>query len=60
MKLKYRLFRRQNGIYFCENRTTHQQQSLRTKNRAEATRLINAKNEAQEPPSSTARLPTPT
>ena len=50
MKLKYRLFRRQNGIYFCENRTTHQQQSLRTKNRAEATRLINAKNEAQENP----------
>jgi integrase len=50
MKLHYRLFRRQNGIYFCEDRDTHKQESLRTKNKTEATRLLNAKNEARENP----------
>jgi integrase len=50
MKLRYRLFRRNNGMYFCEDRETRQQQSLRTKNKTEAVRLLNAKNEAEENP----------
>jgi len=47
MKSHYRLFRRGNGIYFCEDRQTGVQQSLRTKDKSEAVRLLNAKNEAQ-------------
>jgi len=50
MKLNYRLFRRHNGIYFCEDRQTHRQESLRTKDKSEAVRLLNAKNEARENP----------
>jgi len=50
MKLKYRLFRRSNGVYFWEDRHTHQQGSLRTKNKAEAARLLSAKNESHENP----------
>jgi hypothetical protein len=50
MKSRFRLFRRQNGIYFCEDRQTGLQQSLRTKDETEAVRLLNAKNEAQEDP----------
>lgn len=50
MKLRYRLFRRNNGVFFCEDRTTHAQKSLKTKDAAEATRLLNAKNEADQQP----------
>ncbi len=50
MKSRFRLFRRSNGIYFCEDRQTGTQQSLRTKDEGEATRLINARNEAQGNP----------
>ena len=50
MKLKYRLFRRHSGIYFCEDRETGKQESLRTKHKTEAIRLLNAKNEARENP----------
>jgi len=50
MKARYRLFRRHNGIFFCEDRETRQQESLRTKDRAEATRLLCAKNEAHQQP----------
>ena len=50
MKSHYRLFRRGNGIYFCEDRQTGVQQSLRTKDKSEAVRLLNAKNEAQTDP----------
>ena len=35
MKLRYRLFRRTGGNYFCEDRQTHIQHSLRTKDKAE-------------------------
>jgi integrase len=50
MKSCYRLFRRKTGIWFWENRQTRQQGSLRTKDKTEAIRLVNAKNEAQENP----------
>ena len=50
MKSKYRLFRRSNGIYFCENRLTQRQESLRTRDRSEAVRLLNAKNESEVNP----------
>jgi len=50
MKSNYRLFRRSNGIYFCEDRRTRRQESLRTRAKPEAVRLLNAKNESHENP----------
>jgi len=50
MKSSFRLFQRNTGIWFWENRQTGQQGSLRTRNKTEASRLLNAKNEAQESP----------
>jgi integrase len=47
MKSRYRMFRRSNGVYFCQDRKTGAQASLRTTDAAEAERLLNAKNEAQ-------------
>ena len=40
------MFRRHNGIFFCEDLQTGQQNSLRTRDRDFARRLVNAKNEA--------------
>jgi integrase len=50
VKSKYRLFRRQSGIYFCEDRQTGRQLSLRTTDQDEAIRLLSAHNEARENP----------
>jgi integrase len=50
MKSRYRLFRRRNGMFFCEHRQNGAQHSLHTKEEDEAIRLLNAKNEAQEGP----------
>lgn len=50
MKLPYRLFQRSSGIYFIEDRLTKRQESLRTKDRDIAHRILNAKNEAQLQP----------
>jgi hypothetical protein len=50
MKSRYRLFQRNTGIYFCEDRQTGAQASLRTTDAAEAERLLNAKNEAEAQP----------
>src|ERR1700722_16101724 len=49
MKNLYRLYRR-NGIYYAENTRTRQQYSLRASDRGEASRLLNAKNEAAVAP----------
>src|SRR5487761_2001098 len=49
MKTKYTLFRR-SGIYYSQDATTGQQKSLRTRDEAEASQLINARNEAQRQP----------
>jgi hypothetical protein len=50
MKLRFRLFRRNHGSYFCEERQIGRQHSLRTSDKGEAHRLLNAKNESQAQP----------
>ena len=51
MKQRYRLYRRgHNGRYYIQDNTTGKQESLGTSNRAEASRLFNAKNEASYQP----------
>jgi integrase len=50
MKCQYRLFRRNNGIYFVQNNRTKKQESLRTRNKTDAQRLFNARNEAHQQP----------
>lgn len=51
MKLNYRLFRRNNGVYYSFDRETEKQISLGTKDKTEAIRFLNAKNEADANPS---------
>ena len=46
VRSQYRLFRRSNGIYFYEDRQTRKQGSLKTRDLAEAKRLLQAHNEA--------------
>jgi integrase len=50
MKNRYRLFERKNGILFLEDRITRKQESLRTRNREAACRILNARNEAHLQP----------
>jgi integrase len=50
MKLPYRLFQRSSGVYFLENRSSKRQESLRTKDRGIAARLLHARNEAELQP----------
>jgi len=50
MTHKYRMFRRHSGVYFIQDNETGKQESLRTKNKGEAERLIQAKNEAHRQP----------
>jgi len=49
MKTKYTLFRR-NGIYYSQDSATGQQKSLRTRDEADALKLLNARNEAHRQP----------
>jgi len=49
MKAKYTLFRR-NGVYYSQDSATGQQKSLRTREEAEAQKLINARNDAYRQP----------
>jgi hypothetical protein len=50
MKNRFILFLRL-GIYYCEDTTTGKQVSLRTRDKAEALRLLGVKNEAVCQPS---------
>jgi hypothetical protein len=50
MKLRYRLFRRRNGLYFLEDRVTGKPESLKTRDKGAARRIFNARNEAHEQP----------
>jgi integrase len=50
MKNRYRVFRRGWGTYYCEDLTTKQQTTLKTRNKEEAHRLVAAKNETEEAP----------
>jgi len=45
---KYRLYRRQNGTYYYEDCESGKQLSLKTKDKAEALRLLNAHNEKHQ------------
>jgi integrase len=47
---KYRAFQRKSGVWYLQDRQTGEQHSLRTRNTTEATRLLNAKNEAVHQP----------
>ncbi|MCZ7640443.1 MAG: hypothetical protein M5U12_32935 [Verrucomicrobia bacterium] len=48
MKHRYRLFRRGWGTYYCEDRQTGKQETLRTRDKAEAYRLVAARNETEQ------------
>jgi hypothetical protein len=51
MKQKFRLYRRgKSGRYYIHDEATGRQESLHTTDRAKATRLFHAKNEASEQP----------
>lgn len=56
MKLRYRLFRKSSGIYFAEDCISRKQESLRTRDKAIATRLFHARNEAHEQPAMNLQL----
>ncbi len=56
MKQRYRLFRRSWGMFYWIDDTTGQQGSLKTKESAEAKRLIHAKNETVHLPSFNLRM----
>ena len=49
MRKRYRLFRRR-GVFWTQDNETHRQETLRTKDRADAERLLHAKNEAHRQP----------
>ena len=50
MKQQFKLYRRSNGKYYAENTTTGKQSSLGTRDKAEANRLLHARNEAAYQP----------
>jgi integrase len=49
MKQRFNLFQR-SGVFYCEDTTTGKQTSLRTRDRADAVRLLHTKNEAAHQP----------
>jgi hypothetical protein len=50
MTEKFRLFCRASGVWYIEDRESREQESLRTRDAAEAKRLFHAKNEAHRQP----------
>jgi integrase len=50
VQLKYRLFRRSNGIFYWQENNSSKQGTLRTSDRREAERLLNAMNESHREP----------
>jgi integrase len=50
VQLKYRLFRRRNGIFYWQANDSSKQGTLRTSDRREAERLLNAMNESHREP----------
>jgi integrase len=50
MKSRYRVFRRCWGTYYCEDLLSKKQESLKTRNKDEAYRLVAAKNETEALP----------
>lgn len=50
MKQRYRVFRRGWATFYCEDLVTKKQESLKTRDKDEAYRLVAAKNETEEAP----------
>jgi hypothetical protein len=50
VQLKYRLYRRHNGIFYWQNNTSNKQGTLRTTDKREAERQLNAMNESHRQP----------
>jgi len=50
MKPRYRIYRRQGGLFYLFDRHTGKRESLQTAEEAVAKRLLHAKNEAQQQP----------
>lgn len=50
MKQRFILYQRSNGRFYCEDTTTGKQESLGTKDEAEALTLLHSKNEAFRQP----------
>src|SRR5258707_14012571 len=50
VQLKYRLFRRRNGVFYWQENDSKKQGTLRTTERREAERLLNAMNESYREP----------
>jgi hypothetical protein len=50
VQLKYRLYRRHNGVFYWQDNSSKKQGSLRTTDRHEAERLLNAMNESHRQP----------
>ena len=46
MKTQFTLFKRKSGIFYVKDKTTGKHKSLRTKNHAEAQKLVQAHNDA--------------
>src|SRR6266550_7553544 len=50
VQLKYRLYRRRNGVFYWQDNGSNKQGTLRTSDRREAERLLNAMNESHRQP----------
>jgi integrase len=50
VQLKYRMYRRHNGVFYWQENTSKKQGSLRTTDKREAERLLNAMNESHRQP----------
>ncbi len=50
VQLKYRLYRRRNGVFYWQENDSRKQATLRTSERREAERLLNAMNESHREP----------
>lgn len=48
MKKAYRMFRRSNGVFYLQNNQTLEQTSLKTKDKDEATKLLNVRNDLRD------------
>jgi integrase len=48
MKKAYRLYQRQNGVFYLENNGTGEQRSLKTRDKEKAGKLLKAENESRE------------
>ena len=56
MKNRFRVFRRGWGTFYCEDLVTKKQTTLKTRDKAEAYRLVAAKNETEEAPAFSLQL----